>query len=170
MTNTAPRLKISVLKFTPFTREILEKIGAYVYTSKTGHSYIKNTLREFEADIAGEKSGHIYLKEYRGYDDAILASLKLLEYICMKNIKLSDLYNQIGFYYSKEIRISTNLKSLNDIYSALLKKGGEFVDKNIFKFKESFIAIRESTNIPEISINIDSKIEENILEIENILK
>ncbi len=49
---------------------------------KAGHSLLKAKLKETNALLAGEMSGHMFFKErYFGYDDAIYASLRLLEII-----------------------------------------------------------------------------------------
>jgi phosphomannomutase/phosphoglucomutase len=47
---------------------------------KTGHSLIKKKMKEEKALLAGEMSGHIFFADrYLGYDDAIYATLRLLE-------------------------------------------------------------------------------------------
>jgi phosphomannomutase/phosphoglucomutase len=47
---------------------------------KTGHSLIKKKMKDAGALLAGEMSGHIFFADrYFGYDDAIYASLRLLE-------------------------------------------------------------------------------------------
>lgn len=47
---------------------------------KTGHSLIKEKMKKEEALLAGEMSGHLFFRHrYFGYDDAIYASLRLLE-------------------------------------------------------------------------------------------
>ncbi|MGH7906083.1 MAG: phosphomannomutase/phosphoglucomutase [Candidatus Binataceae bacterium] len=49
---------------------------------KTGHSLIKSKLKEENAALAGEMSGHMFFADrYYGFDDAIYASLRLLEII-----------------------------------------------------------------------------------------
>lgn len=47
---------------------------------KTGHSNLKVKLKELDADLAVEMSGHIFFNDrYFGYDDAIYAGLRILE-------------------------------------------------------------------------------------------
>jgi len=49
---------------------------------KTGHSYIKAKMHEEKAALAGEMSGHIFFADgYYGFDDSMIAALKLLEYL-----------------------------------------------------------------------------------------
>jgi len=60
----------------------LEKRGATAIMYKTGHSNLKVKMRETGADLACEVSGHIFFKNrYFGYDDAIYATLRMLELI-----------------------------------------------------------------------------------------
>src|SRR2546423_8143683 len=49
---------------------------------KTGHSLIKQKMKEENAALAGEMSGHMFFADrYYGFDDAIYASFRLLEII-----------------------------------------------------------------------------------------
>ncbi|NKB88008.1 MAG: phosphomannomutase [Acidobacteria bacterium] len=47
---------------------------------KTGHSFIKQKIREEKALLAGEMSGHLFFGEnFYGHDDAVYAGAKLME-------------------------------------------------------------------------------------------
>ena len=49
---------------------------------KTGHSLIKAKMKELEAPLAGEMSGHMFFGgDYLGFDDAIFAAARLLEIV-----------------------------------------------------------------------------------------
>ena len=46
---------------------------------KTGHSLIKSKMKETQAPLAGEMSGHIFFAdEYYGFDDALYAAIRLI--------------------------------------------------------------------------------------------
>lgn len=63
----------------------IKRLGGNPVMWKTGHSLIKSKMKETQALLAGEMSGHIFFADrYFGYDDAIYASLRLLE-ILSKN-------------------------------------------------------------------------------------
>ena len=60
----------------------LERRGAKAIMYKTGHSNLKVKMKETNADLACEVSGHIFFKNrYFGYDDAIYATLRMLELV-----------------------------------------------------------------------------------------
>uniref|UniRef100_A0A7V4E3I4 Phosphomannomutase/phosphoglucomutase n=1 Tax=candidate division WOR-3 bacterium TaxID=2052148 RepID=A0A7V4E3I4_UNCW3 len=87
--------------------EYLNKINATPLMWKTGHSLIKNKMKEEGALLAGEMSGHMFFADdYFGYDDAIYASLRLLKIVADSEKKISELLADIPQYYSTpEIRI-----------------------------------------------------------------
>ncbi|QOP45219.1 phosphomannomutase/phosphoglucomutase [Sulfurimonas paralvinellae] len=60
----------------------LKRRGANAVMYKTGHSNLKVKMKEIDADLACEVSGHVFFKNrYFGYDDAIYATFRMLELI-----------------------------------------------------------------------------------------
>ncbi|RMH89106.1 phosphomannomutase/phosphoglucomutase [Lysobacter pythonis] len=52
---------------------------------KTGHSFIKAKMRETDAELAGEMSGHFFFKErWYGFDDGIYSAARLLEILAAR--------------------------------------------------------------------------------------
>jgi phosphomannomutase/phosphoglucomutase len=86
----------------------LAKRGAKGIMYKTGHSNLKVKMRETDADLACEVSGHIFFKHrYFGYDDAIYATLRMLELI-YKGIDLDRELDSLPVVYStEEIKVYT---------------------------------------------------------------
>lgn len=57
----------------------IEKAGGKAVMWKTGHSLIKDKMKELHAPIAGEMSGHMFFTEgFYGHDDALYAAARLL--------------------------------------------------------------------------------------------
>ncbi len=68
----------------------LRKLGGNPIMYKTGHSLIKAKMREVQAELAGEMSGHIFFKDrYFGYDDALYAACRLMEIVARSGRGLS---------------------------------------------------------------------------------
>ena len=62
--------------------QALAKAGARPEMWKTGHSLIKARMKELEAPLAGEMSGHIFFGgDWFGFDDALFAAARLLEIV-----------------------------------------------------------------------------------------
>jgi phosphomannomutase/phosphoglucomutase len=74
---------------------------------KTGHSLIKKKMKEEGALLAGEMSGHVFFADrYYGYDDAIYASLRLVELLSHTARTLPELLEGVPrTYATPELRI-----------------------------------------------------------------
>jgi len=86
----------------------LEKRGATAIMYKTGHSNLKVKMKEVNADLACEVSGHVFFKNrYFGYDDAIYATLRMLELV-HDGIDLdAELAKLPHVYSTEEIKVHT---------------------------------------------------------------
>ena len=60
----------------------LARAGLVPTMWKTGHSLIKQKMRETKAPLAGEMSGHMFFGgDWYGFDDALFAAARLLRYV-----------------------------------------------------------------------------------------
>ncbi|MGH7339929.1 MAG: phosphomannomutase/phosphoglucomutase, partial [Candidatus Rokuibacteriota bacterium] len=63
---------------------------------KTGHSHLKQKMREDGILLGGEVSGHMFFAEhYYGVDDGILAACKILEIAAQATAPLSRLFDSV---------------------------------------------------------------------------
>jgi phosphomannomutase len=61
---------------------VIETAGGVPLMFKTGHSLIKDKMREIDSPLGGEMSGHIFFKErWYGFDDGTYAGCRLLEIV-----------------------------------------------------------------------------------------
>lgn len=68
------------VKCTRFLAEAIQAAGGKPVMWKTGHSLIKAKIKETNAVLAGEMSGHFFFNDrWDGFDDAIYAGARLLE-------------------------------------------------------------------------------------------
>ncbi|MBI3874023.1 MAG: phosphomannomutase/phosphoglucomutase [Arcobacter sp.] len=73
---------IGEVKCTQVMYDTINQNGGNAIMYKTGHSNLKVKIKETNADFAAEVSGHIFFNDrYFGFDDAIYATLRLLELI-----------------------------------------------------------------------------------------
>jgi phosphomannomutase / phosphoglucomutase len=73
---------IGEVKCSQVMYDTLRQRGATAVMYKTGHSNLKVKMKELGADLACEVSGHVFFADrYFGYDDAIYATLRILELI-----------------------------------------------------------------------------------------
>lgn len=85
----------------------IEKRGGRPILWKTGHSLIKKKMREEGALLAGEMSGHVFFADrYYGFDDAVYATLRLLEILAATRRPLHALLADVPETFSTpEIRV-----------------------------------------------------------------
>ena len=69
----------------------IEAHGGRAIMSRVGHSLIKSRMRQEQALLAGEMSGHVFYKHrYFGFDDAIYTTCRLLEILSQDDRPLSE--------------------------------------------------------------------------------
>jgi phosphomannomutase/phosphoglucomutase len=75
---------------------IIRAAGGVPMMWKTGHSLIKAKMKETEAQLAGEMSGHFFFKErWYGFDDGMYAGCRLLEIIASSGLTADELFAEL---------------------------------------------------------------------------
>lgn len=75
---------------------IIEAAGGTPLMWRTGHSLIKRKMKESDAPLAGEMSGHIFFKErWYGFDDAIYTAARLLEVLLHSKQKPAQVFDAL---------------------------------------------------------------------------
>lgn len=91
---------------------------------KTGHSLIKKKMKEEEAALGGEMSGHIFFAdEFFGFDDAIYASARLMRIVAAGDKPLSALLDDVPpTFATPEIRIDCPDEKKFDVVREITEK------------------------------------------------
>jgi phosphomannomutase / phosphoglucomutase len=108
--------------------DVITKSGGQAVMWKTGHSLIKVKMKELNAPLAGEMSGHIFFKErWYGFDDGVYAAVRLLEILAQEKIKgrsasqvLESLPNSSA---TPEINVACNEGEAHEICAKLQTEG-----------------------------------------------
>lgn len=172
--------------------------GGHAVMCKTGHGYIKDKMKETNAELAGEMSGHTFFKDrYYGFDDAIYAGCRIIEIIAKHkkinpDFTISDMLKPFDEVCSSaEVRFPCP----NELKKETLEKVKKCVenDKNLFGseikeiitldgmrivFDGGFALIRQSNTEPVFTLRFEAKNEEEcerfkscmLNTLENILK
>jgi phosphomannomutase/phosphoglucomutase len=98
---------ISEVKCSQTLYDDIERHGGRGIMWKTGHSLIKQKMKEVKAELAGEMSGHMFFADrYLGYDDAIYAACRLLEILGKTGKTIPELLSDVPkTYTTPEIRV-----------------------------------------------------------------
>ncbi len=158
----------------------LERRGAKAIMYKTGHSNLKVKMRETNADLACEVSGHIFFKHrYFGYDDAIYATLRMLE-LLQDGIDLDAELDALPLVYStEEIKVETSEEQkfliIDKVKELLENPPGDFpkivniidVDGVRINFENGWGLVRASNTTPVLVTRFESTDEALAKEYEN---
>ncbi len=152
--------------------EFIKANGGVPLMYKTGHSLIKAKMKEEQAPIAGEMSGHIFIADnYYGYDDALFAALRLLELLSESSRPLSRLAAEVPTYCSTpEIRVPCPdgekfavTRRLRDHFA------GRYpvidIDGVRVKFADGWGLVRASNTQPVLVMRFEAKTEKRLREI-----
>jgi phosphomannomutase/phosphoglucomutase len=157
--------------------EMIEATGGEPIMWKTGHSLLKQKMKETGASIAGEMSGHLFFADrYHGFDDAIYASARLLELISKEKKQISELLANVPKYYSTpEIRVECP----NDQEKfEIAKKAADFFKKNYevidvdgvrVLFGDGWGLVRASNTQPVLVTRFEARTEERLEEIKQMV-
>jgi phosphomannomutase/phosphoglucomutase len=168
---------ISEVKCSQRLYDDIAKNGGRPIMWKAGHSLLKAKMKETNALLAGEMSGHMFFAErYFGYDDAIYASLRLLEIVANAGRPLSTLLADLPPAVSTpEIRVDCP----DDKKFAIAERAQEYfrqhypvidVDGVRVQFAEGWGLVRASNTQPALVLRFEAASPERLREYRAIIE
>ena len=144
---------------------------------KAGHSLIKGKMKEEQALLAGEMSGHIFFADrYFGYDDAIYASARLLEILSLTGLTPSELLADVPRTFSTpEIRIDCPDDIKFDVVERVKERfAAEYdvidIDGVRVRFDDGWGLVRASNTQPVLVLRFEAKTEERLNTIRTLVE
>ncbi|MBF0378428.1 MAG: phosphomannomutase/phosphoglucomutase [Desulfamplus sp.] len=150
----------------------IEKHGGRGIMWKTGHSLIKKKMKEEDAELAGEMSGHIFFKDrYLGYDDALYATCRLLEIIANTGKTVSELISDLPITFTTpEIRFDCPDETKFDVVRKITDKFKENykvidIDGMRALFEDGWGLVRASNTQPALVLRFEASTKKRLDEI-----
>lgn len=196
-TGTCPTV-VSEVKCSQVLYDTINKLGGNAVMCKTGHGYIKDKMKETNALLAGEMSGHTFFKDrYYGFDDAVYAGCRIIEIIAKHkkvnpDFTISDMLkpfdevcssSEVRFPCPNELKKETLEKVKKCVENNANLFGSEIkeiitLDGMRIVFDGGFALIRQSNTEPVFTLRFEAKNKEEcehfkscmINTLENILK
>ena len=141
---------------------------------KTGHSFIKQKLKETGAPLAGEMSGHIFFKErWYGFDDGLYAGARLLEILSRSDIPgavleaLPDALSTPELQW--QLREGENYTLMDQLQQTARFEGAEgiiTIDGLRVEYADGFGLARPSNTTPIIVLRFEADNEAALLRIQ----
>ncbi len=141
----------------------IEKHGGRAIMWKTGHSLIKKKMKQENAALAGEMSGHMFFKDrYFGFDDALYATLRLLEILYKENKSVCELISDLPeTFNTPEIRVECpdqiKFKIVEKICN-LYKKKAKVIDIDGMRvvYDDGWGLVRASNTQPSLVLRFEA--------------
>ncbi len=134
------------------------KIGGILHRTDVGDKYVYEAIKQKNAILGGEQSGHI-LSEINNFSgDGILTALQISKFCKKKNITLNDWFHSSFDPYPQKltnINLSFNIKKIN-------KKTQNLIDRTMKNYQKIYadncrIYIRPSGTEPVIRVLVEAK-------------
>ena len=122
-----------------------------------GDKYVYEYMTQNSCRLGGENSGHIIFSKYASTGDGILTSLKIMEVMCDKKAKLSDLAKELVIFPQKLINVRVKDKAAAqadpDVQTAVSAVSVQLGDTGR-------VLVRESGTEPVIRVMVEGETEE----------
>jgi phosphomannomutase/phosphoglucomutase len=145
--------------------EEVEKVGGKAIMVPVGHSYVETAMREHNALLGGEQSGHFFIAEnYYPFDDACFTAANIIRIASNSENPFSEIFKKMPrTYQTAEIRpdCPDNIKfELIDKITAQLSK--EYTCNTMDGVRIEFpnggwASIRASNTSPKLSICTEAR-------------
>ncbi|MGL1956355.1 MAG: phosphomannomutase CpsG [Colwellia sp.] len=153
------------------TLNTVNKANGQAIVSKTGHAYIKQTMRKEDALYGGEMSAHHYFRDFYYCDNGNIPWLLIAELISTSGKNLSELVANLTKNYpcSGEINLTVNdsnhiIKQLNNHYQHNAQSI-DYTDGIGINFQNWRFNVRSSNTEPLLRVNIETREDKSLLDI-----
>jgi len=144
---------------------------------KTGHSLIKQKMKDEHVPFAGEMSGHLFMgDEYFGYDDAVYVAARFARLLSRSSEKVSEKTARLPHYYSTpEMRLECKDDPTK---FSIARQAAEYfkahyecldVDGVRIKFGDGWGLVRSSNTQPVIVTRFEAKTAGRLNEIRDLV-
>lgn len=168
----APQTLVFDVKCSQAVPEVYEAAGGKAIMWMTGHSLIKEKMKEVGAPIAGELSGHIcFGEDYYGFDDALYGACALVQLAAAADAPLSERVAGFPQYVSTpEIRVDVTEETKFEIVKRAVehfRRDHEVIDVDGARvlFEGGWGLLRASNTQPVLVMRVEARTEERLHEI-----
>ena len=145
------------------TFDVVDQGGGKAVESKSGHSFIKEKMREVDAVYGGEMSAHHYFREFSYCDSGMIPWLLVVELMARSGQKLSALVGERITDYPSSGEINSSLtdpqQAMSDLqqHYATQALSIEHVDGLSMTFDNWRFNLRSSNTEPVVRLNVESR-------------
>ena len=149
--------------------QIIESNGGEPIMSPTGHFHIKNKLRETNALLAGEMSGHIFFNDdWYGFDDGHYAGVRIIDLINRSDSSIDQMISKLPELFSTpelNIHVSDDIKFdiVQKFAEECLLDGNKItIDGLRIEFSNGWGLLRASNTTPKLVLRFEGDSEDDL--------
>jgi len=166
------------VKCTGHLHRVIEEAGGQALMYKTGHSLIKNKMREVGAPFAGEMSGHFFFKErWYGFDCGIYSACRLLEILAADERDPQQVLHQLPNSISTpELKLQMQEGETHAFIGQMQEKA-RFADARVTTidgvradFVDGWGLVRASNTTPVLVLRFEGDTEESLRRIKDMFR
>ena len=145
------------------TIDVVEAAGGKVVESKSGHAFIKQTMREVDGIYGGEMSAHHYFRQFSYADSGMIPWLLLTELLSTRGASLSSLISNRAALYpaSGEInrKVDDAARVMSEIETVYRDQSLQIshIDGLGMEFSDWRFNLRASNTEPLLRLNVESR-------------
>ena len=164
------------VKSSRFLANVIKDSGGEPIMCRTGHSYIKKMMRETNAILAGEMSGHVFFNDkWYGFDDGIYCGARMIEIVSNQSIESSEIFADLPNSFSTpEINIPVDKDGIQHDFMEKFKSSAIFEDAEIstidglrVDYDDGWGLLRASNTTSCLVMRFEAESKERLLEIKN---
>ena len=151
-------------------RRVIESLGGTPVMCRTGHTWTKARMRETEAPLGGEFSGHIcFADRWNGTDDATYAACRLLELVASSEHPASALFDRFPNWQSEpelllEVSESDKFRIVDELVHRSSKLQGcvTAIDGVRIDQTDSWALVRASNTAAHLSLRFEGRTSDDL--------
>jgi phosphomannomutase len=152
------------------TQEIARQYGGRAVQSKSGHSFMKEVMREQDAVYGGEMSAHHYFRNFFYCDSGMIPWLLVAQLVSGRGARLSQLVDErmerfpaSGEINRKVADSALAIQAIRDRYAPDASEIDE-TDGISLEFDQWRFNLRASNTEPVIRLNVESRANETLMQ------
>jgi phosphomannomutase len=151
------------------TLDVVSTAHGRTVQSKSGHAFIKETMRDADAVYGGEMSAHHYFRDFSYADSGMIPWLLISEILSAENTTLSNLVADRMSLFPASGEINRKVDDVFDVLKRVEERYGnaalhiERMDGVGMEFSDWRFNLRASNTEPLLRLNVESRGDESLM-------
>jgi len=145
----------SDLRLSRGVQEVLEQAGIKVVKCKVGYPHLRKEMRERDAFVGGELSGHFFWQDFSCAESGLLSMLRLLKILGKENKPINELVRPMRRYFNSggiNFKVKSKDKKIKEIEKKYQDGEISHLDGLTVEYNDWWFNIRPSNTEPLLRV------------------